>query len=95
MKFIRSFVPSLAVVTALVSFALMSIDITYRLVAGGWWDHRLQTMRGWETIADENPRVIAGIIHGMFTVVVEDGTVYDVNLSAEPELRTLLSQLAE
>lgn len=74
---------------------LYAADASVRAYRAGAADHNLRTMRGWEKIEGQNPVVITGIIPGLYSVITDGGTVYDVNLSAEPELRRLLASMAE
>lgn len=85
----------LSLVAIAAAFVLMVVDAAYRTSAVGYGDRSLRTMQGWDEIADEHPAVVSGLIPGMYSVVTDDGTVYDVNNSAEPALRDLLDRLAD
>lgn len=85
----------LSAVAVAAAFILALVDAAYRTSVAGNGDRSLRTLTGWNEIADEHPRVIAGLIPGMYSVVTDDGSVYDVNNSAEPALRDLLDRLTD
>ncbi len=53
----------------------------------------IQTPQGWESIKDDNPRVIEGLMS--YYVVIDSGDMFHTNFRTDGQVREILKKLAE